>query len=238
MSPASILDRVVKLLRQVPSALVKNTSIFVKITCAFVLFGYFLSFIDNSIDILSVTPGYLIPPNFWIWTVVTHWIFEIRFWQVCVTLLAIALSGKLIEPLWGAYEMFFFLLLVNISIGLLSSLFYVIVYMATENPEYLFKVHIHGMTGYIAGLSVAVLQIMPDQVMFHTKTPLGKVCNRHLPLILLLISIMLYFLGAVHGQYLTMVCCGISVSWVYLRFYQVHSNGSRGDMSENFKFSR
>lgn len=31
---------------------------------------------------------------------------------------------------------------------------------------------------------------------------------------------------------------GLIVSWVYLRFYQVHPNGSRGDNAESFGFAR
>merc|ERR1712029_825792 len=30
---------------------------------------------------------------------------------------------------------------------------------------------------------------------------------------------------------------GLIVSWVYLRFYQVHSNGSKGDTAESFSFA-
>lgn len=31
---------------------------------------------------------------------------------------------------------------------------------------------------------------------------------------------------------------GIVFSWTYLRFYQRHTNGSRGDHAENFNFAR
>lgn len=109
--------------------------------------------------------------------------------------------------------------------------------MYTFHPKVLFSVQINGMAGYIAGLSVAVKQIMPDHVLLHTRTPLGKVSNRHVPLLLFLTALLLYLCHLLEGLYTTMIGCGIAVSWVYLRFYQVHSNGTRGDMAETFAFS-
>ena len=40
-----------------------------------------------------------------------------------------------------------------------------ILYMATFNTELLFDVHIHGLSGYLAGVSIAVKQVMPDHVL-------------------------------------------------------------------------
>ncbi|KAF2368678.1 Transmembrane protein DUF1751 eukaryotic [Trinorchestia longiramus] len=157
--------------------------------------------------------------------------------KVCVDLVTLGLCGKLIEPLWGSYEMILFFLLVNICVAFISTVFYLILYMCTSNPMVLFGVHIQGMAGYIAGLSVAVKQIMPDHVLFHTRTPLGKVTNRHVPLLLFITSLILYISGLLEGLYATMIGCGIAVSWTYLRFYQVHSNGTRGDMAESFTFA-
>ncbi|KAK3864816.1 hypothetical protein Pcinc_029531 [Petrolisthes cinctipes] len=199
--------------------------------------GYGLSFSETAVEVLSVTPGYLLPPTFWLWTAFTHCFLEVRLWQVCVDLVTLGLCGKLIEPLWGSFEMVLFFLLVNVCVAFISALFYLIIYMCTFNPEVLFSVQINGMAGYIAGLSVAVKQIMPDHVLLHTRTPLGKISNRHVPLCLFLTALILYVCHLLEGLYTTMIGCGIAVSWVYLRFYQVHSNGTRGDMAETFAFS-
>jgi len=218
-------------------AAIGNTGLFVKVVSVLLLIGYGLTFTENGVLYLSVTPGYLIPPTFWVWTAFTHCFVELRLWQVCVDLVTLALCGKLIEPLWGSFEMWFFFLLVNISVAFISTLFYLCVYMATEVPDILFEVHIQGMAGYIAGLSVAVKQVMPDHVLFHTRTPLGKITNRHVPLLIFLASMILYACGVLEGLYSTMIGCGIAVSWIYLRFYQVHTNGTRGDMAESFVFA-
>lgn len=39
------------------------------------------------------------------------------------------------------------------------------------------------------------------------------------------------------GTHPVMFCSGLIVSWTYLRFYQRHSNGSRGDSADNFTFA-
>lgn len=47
-----------------------------------------------------------------------------------------------------------------------------------------------------------------------------------------------HFSGLVDGIRPTMTLFGTLVSWTYLRFYQFHSNGTRGDMGDNFNFAK
>lgn len=77
---------------------------------------------------------------------------------------------------------------------------------------------------------------MPDHVVI--KTPLGKMTNRNVPLCVSLLSIILYVVGLLEGAYPTMYTTGVVIGWLYLRFYQRHSNGTRGDMADNFTFAR
>lgn len=95
-------------------------------------------------------------------------------------------------------------------------------------------IHLSGMAGYLAGVSVAVKQVMPDHILY--RSPLGKITNRHVPLILFGLTLILWAGHLAQGSYCTMFGSGLLVSWTYLRFYQIHSNGSRGDMAENFAF--
>ncbi|XP_045625743.1 LOW QUALITY PROTEIN: transmembrane protein 115 [Procambarus clarkii] len=237
MASASVVLRNLPVIKQSLIAIIGNTGLFVKFVCVLLIIGYGLSFSESAVTVLSVTPGYLLPPTFWLWTAFTHCFLEVRLWQVCADLVTLGLCGKLIEPLWGSFEMVLFFLLVNVCVAFISALFYLIIYMCTFNPEVLFSVQINGMAGYVAGLSVAVKQIMPDHVLLHTRTPLGKISNRHVPLCLFLTALLLYLCNLLEGLYTTMIGCGIAVSWVYLRFYQIHSNGTRGDMAETFAFS-
>lgn len=139
-------------LRQQFAALIGNTSTSVKFICLVVLFSYCLSFSENAILILSVTPGYLLPPAFWVWTAFTCCFLEIHLWEVCVDVITVGLCGKLIEPLWGAMEMMTFFGIVNLGVAILSTMVYLFLYMCTGDTDLLFDIHVHGLTGYIAGL--------------------------------------------------------------------------------------
>jgi len=66
---------------------------------------------------------------------------------------------------------------------------------------------------------------------------LGKLTNRNLPLSVLVVSIITWVIGLLEGVYCTMFGSGVVISWIYLRFYQRHSNGTKGDPAENFCFA-
>nr|CAG4638467.1 EOG090X06Q3 [Cyclestheria hislopi] len=232
MAALKTIHRNVPYLRQQLVALLGNTSLSVKLICLVVFLGYFLSYSTTAVRVLTVTPGYVFPPAFWIWTLFTHCFVEFHIWEVCVDIVTVGLCGKLIEPLWGKLEMMTFFVLINFSVALIGAFFYLTVYMATFNTDVLFHVHIHGLAGYIAGVSVAVKQMMPDHIVL--RTPLGKLTNRNVPLCVSLLSVLLWLVGLLDGTHPTMFTTGVLVSWLYLRFYQRHSNGTRGDMADNF----
>jgi len=217
------------------SALVNTTSLSVKCICITVLCSYLLSYYEPAVNALSVTPGHLLPPSLWVWTLFTNPFLEIHLWEVIVDVVTVGLCGKLIEPLWGTKEMLCFFGIVNFSVAILSVSYYLFVYALTFDPSLLFDVQIHGLSGYIAAVSVAVRQVMPDHVLL--RTPLGKLTNRNIPLTVLIVSIITWAIGLLEGSYCTMFASGILTSWIYLRFYQKHSNGTRGDSAENFTFA-
>ena len=72
-------------------ALIANASVGVKSLCLTVFSSYFLSYSENAILALSVTPGYFWPPNFWLWTAFTHCFLEIHLWEVVVDIITIVL---------------------------------------------------------------------------------------------------------------------------------------------------
>ena len=76
-----------------------------------------------------------------------------------------------------------------------------------------------GLAGYLAGVTVAVKQVMPDHILY--RSPVGKITNRNVPLTLFALSFVLWAVGLVEGSYCTMFFTGLLVAWIYLRFYQV-----------------
>lgn len=77
-----------------------------------------------------------------------------------------------------------------------------------------------GLSGYLAGVTVAVKQVMPDYVLY--RSPVGKITNQNVPLVVLACTLVMWAaLGIIEGSYCTMFGSGLLVSWIYLRFYQV-----------------
>lgn len=218
------------------SAALGSSSVVVKIVACALAVGYLLSFITYAVPYITVTPGYVMPPNARVYSFFTYCFVELHFWHVVADIAVVILFGKLLEPLWGAPDMLLYFVVVNLGVGLMTAVCYIVVYLATLNEDYLFEVHIYGQAGYIAGFCVAVKQVMPDHCV--AALPLGKLRNTHIPLLLLVITILLRVMGLLPGPYPFMFGWGVIVSWVYLRFYQKHTNGNRGDMADNFSFAR
>lgn len=217
------------------SAAVGKSSIVVKAIAITIVVGYLFSFISSLIPYITITPGNVMPPNFRVYSFALFCFVELHFWHVLADIAVIILFGKLLEPLWGAFDMLLFFVITNVAVGIVSTFLYFFIYLVTLNEAYLFEVHIHGLAGYIAGFCVAVKQVMPDHCL--ATLPFGKLRNTHIPLTLLVLIIIFRIAGLLPGPYPYMFGSGIIVSWVYLRFYQKHSNGNRGDMADNFSFA-
>lgn len=63
-------------------------------------------------------------------------------------------------------------------------------------------------------------------------------CFRNIPLTFMILSIILWALNLASGTPPVMFCSGLLTSFVYLRFYQRQTNGTRGTSAENFTFAR
>ncbi|CAF0756152.1 unnamed protein product [Adineta ricciae] len=220
--------------RQLQSA-VFSSGLTTKLICLFCIIGYFLSYSPQCVRILAVIPGRVMPPNFWIWTFVTHSFIELHIWHTIIDVIVVFLYSKMIEPLWGTKELLRFYFIVTIPNALFATCIYFLFYGFTFKEEYLFERPIYGLAAFIGAYSVVIKQIMPDTVL--ATTPFFKLKQDQVPLLIILISIGLWFAHAVPIHFLIMLSFGIVISWTYLRFFQNHQNGTKGDMSATFSFA-
>lgn len=113
----------------------------------------------------------------------------------------------------------------------------------------------HGLYGFTCACSVAIKQAHPDRPFapilpfLRYKVSGGEkpfplcyiiVCIsmlQDIPILLLFLSCVLTLLGILSLSYSIMSSTYVMASWVYLRFYQIRADGSRGDMSDNFSFA-
>ncbi|XP_048403443.1 transmembrane protein 115 [Stegostoma tigrinum] len=226
------MSRFVAAARQQLVAAAGSSSVVVKALCGSLLALYGLSFLTDTAHGLAVTPGYLFPPNCWLWTLLTHAVVEKHIWDVALALGAVLLAGALLEPLWGALELLIFFTVLNVAVGLFGAFSYLLTYVATFNLDYLFTVRIHGMGGFAGGVLVALKQTMGDTVVI--KVP--QLRMKDVPMVVLVVLGLLRFTMVLSSPLLASYGYGVLSSWVYLRFYQKHSRG-RGDMSDHFAFA-
>ncbi|XP_038626619.1 transmembrane protein 115 [Tachyglossus aculeatus] len=226
------MHRSLPIARQHLGVALASASVVVKALCSAVVLLYLLSFAVDTALGLAVTPGYLFPPNFWIWTLATHGLVEQHVWDVGVSLATVVVAGRLLEPLWGALELLIFFVVVNVAVGVLGAFAYLLTYMASFNLAYLFTVRISGMLGFLGGVLVALKQTMGDSIVL--KVP--QVRMKVVPMLLLLSLVLLRLTTLVQSNVLASYGFGVLASWIYLRFYQRHSRG-RGDMSDHFAFA-
>jgi len=145
------------------------------------------------------------------------------------------LFGHYFEPLWSFIEVVRFFIIVTAVPVIMSSVTYLGWYLILRDPNLLFENHLYGFATFTAAVTVAMKQTEADVVLF--TSPLGKVRRRHLPLGILVCSIVVRFLGIVDPPFPVMFFWGIVVSWVYLRYYQAHTGNRRGDMADSFSFA-
>ncbi|XP_003737728.1 transmembrane protein 115 [Galendromus occidentalis] len=231
-----VLSRNVPYILSQVSAATSSCSGFVKGLSLLLFIGYCLSYNNGIFKKVIVTPAYIMPPKFCVWTLFTHCFFENSILMLIGDIVAITLCGKLVEPLWGNAEVLLFYCVVNVSTAFLSVVYFILLYWFTGQAIYLFNIEIHGMAGYTAAIIVAVKQLMPDNVLV-ALPKIGKLRNRNMPLTVLALSILLYTIGMLRPPYPVMYLSGTLSSWLYLRFWQAHSNGSKGDIADHFCFA-
>ncbi|XP_065582997.1 uncharacterized protein LOC136042059 isoform X2 [Artemia franciscana] len=221
--------RNVCLLKHEASSVLRSTNLTGKVIYCAIIFGYLLSFSEAAVKSLTFSPAYLFSPYFRIWTVVTHWMIEFHLYEVVADFIIVHFCDKLIEPLWGKLKIVTFFALVNIAVAIVGTIIYACLYMLTLNLDYLFEIHMHGLSAYVASVLVALAQIMPDTTL--VQTPVGKITNRNIPFSVLLVSILFWSIGLLEQTYPVMYTIGMIVSWIYLKY-------SARDLADNVSFAR
>jgi len=194
---------------------------------------YLLGLIEALYKILAVTPGFLIPPNFRIWTLITGGLLEKSIVYVVIDIAVLLLCGRQLEPLWGALELLKFLGILDILTSISTTVLCLFAYLTTRNLDIWFATF-SGMAGIFGGISVAFKQIMPDHKI---DLMIAEIRVEMIPSLLLFASCIFAVVGVLPLTSPLQTVSGIIIGWVYLRFYQPRGKGVRGDMSEHFSFA-
>lgn len=191
---------------------------------------FMLSFIVNLTSVLAVTPGYLIPPNFWIWTLVTHQFVETNFLLFACGALCLAVNSIFLEKEWGPLKLLLYYVIVSTLSAFITAMVYIFSYMVTFNTQYLFHVHIYGMGSLLGGGLVAIRQGYGERSVLNAMLQV-----KDLTVVGCVLFVVLSITGFVRTTFTLAYSFGAFVGWIYLRFYQLNEKG-RGDQSEKFSF--
>ncbi|CAG5113341.1 Oidioi.mRNA.OKI2018_I69.chr2.g7452.t1.cds [Oikopleura dioica] len=177
-----------------------------RILCVLLVFFYALS--GYILGGLAITPGYLFPPKFWVWTLITSPMIENTF------LMGPALIFSCCKR----------------DVRLLSAIVYLVCYAVVFNDDLLFATSIHGLASFKAGVFVALKQSRgEDTVIFRLKV-------KQIPFTYLCCAAVLCMTEIISFSYFVMLNTGMFSAWIYLRFFQQHSRG-RGDLADHFAFA-
>ncbi len=139
------------------------------------------------------------------------------------------------------FQVLLFFTIISISSAFLTCFHYIILYTITTDSRLIFSRQIHGLSPFCASIAVTVKQLLPESVLL--TTTIGKLKNDHIPITSLLLAIIAYFLNLIEDTIVVMFFYGLIVSWIYLRFFQLHKHNmssnktrSRGDLSDAFAF--
>ncbi|KAI5064110.1 hypothetical protein GOP47_0020780 [Adiantum capillus-veneris] len=181
------------------------------------------------INYIALVPGKTIP---FAWNLLSAGYLEQSIFTLIVSVLGILFGGKVLEPIWGSREFFKFVVLVNFWTLVSTFLLSITLYFATREENYLYK-PLSGFHGVLAGFLVSVKQLMPDQ-----EVTVLKLRAKWVPSIFVLFTTLLGALAADAMSFLPFVIFGTYSSWLYLRFYQRHTDSNhKGDLSGEFSFA-
>lgn len=120
-------------------AIVINSSVIFKSFSVAVLVGYLLTHQPSVVDYLAVVPGKLLPPNMFVWTLVTHSFIELRFYELLADWFVLLLFTKMLEPMWGRLECLWFYFVMTASVAVTTALIYFILFAITFDELLLFN---------------------------------------------------------------------------------------------------
>jgi membrane associated rhomboid family serine protease len=180
----------------------------------------------NLVTLLALVPQSTVGK---FWNVLTASLIEVFPPAALVTVPALALLGRWVEPVWGSREFALFAACVSVSSAVATFFVTTAAYAVTREQSYVFQ-PVGGLSAVVAGLFVAIKQVIPDFVVA------GAFRANFLPLILA--SLLCFATAAKIMPLGTLVfaIAGMQSAYVYLRFYQKREHG-RGDPADSFAFS-
>jgi len=188
------------------------------------------------------------------WTLLTSGYYEMSLAAACVDACGLLYIGRTLEPIWGPKELTRFVVGVNVATATMSWFSMCLLYVFSGGDEFYLFARFAGFHGVLAALLLALRQTSPEEPVFgedalggggsrgigNALPSLRALRNKHLIGAYLCFTAAYAFMsGGRHhhvGLFLFDIW-GAYSAWVYLRFFQPHGSGVRGDDSADFAFA-
>lgn len=201
------------------------------ISVGLVMFYLLYRFVPSTHDYLTLVPGRTLPC---VWNLVTSGFISTSIYKVVFEVIAVLVLARIIEPVYGSREFLKFILLVDAMEAVATFVIVYCLFAATANPALLY-LQFSGFHGILAGLLVALKQVMPE----HEIKLLG------------FLGFKVKFIPAVYVVVGTIACLTLKqvkeapflllggyVAWLYLRFFQTQADTDvKGDPNDDFRFA-
>ncbi|VDK56791.1 unnamed protein product [Anisakis simplex] len=222
----------------------KKSPPFYHFSVALLSIGAFVSVFESIFNVFSLSASQMMV-SFELWRLITSVLVErnliLLIWSIC----CIHITSSLILPVWGHFELLKYFTIVQISSSIVITLIAFLSYVVHKNYTLFYHVQLYGCASMCAASYVAIKQFLPDTILLSSRV--GRLKNNHLPILSLSIITILSLIGLVRWSASLQVALGIQLGWVYLRFYQPHSDmdldgaqkddASYGDYSDHFAWA-
>ncbi|WFD24070.1 hypothetical protein MEQU1_002767 [Malassezia equina] len=143
---------------------------------------------------------------------------------------SVTAAAPFLEAQWGMQELWLFSVAVIASSNVVTWFLGLMLGLLFRNEQILFATHWDGLHTLLTGFLVAYAQLVPEATLPY----LSRLRARDVPMLVVTIANVPCFFGIL-PRFLPIQIAWIT-SWIYLRFYQAHPEGPRGDSSDAFAF--
>lgn len=199
--------------------------------CIFFFDCTFLSF--GVCDKLKLITGSIYYPNFQIYRFLTFFLVNTRFLSFIFDLFGYIMFEVVIEKRWNLVERVKFFLITTWIPGLLCLIYYYIKFANTKTEADLNHTGVWGSSSFVAAVMVVAKQLSTESLGQKFQLILS-----HSPLIYMSTIGFLQLFNLVPLITFAYSFFGLFFGWIYLRFYQKHTDGKTGDLRNSFSFVR
>ncbi|KAM7539718.1 hypothetical protein Aperf_G00000032699 [Anoplocephala perfoliata] len=195
-------------------------------------------FIDCSLlsfgtcDSLKLNTGSIYYPTFQVYRFLTFFLVNTNVILFVFDAAGFIVFDFVVQKRWNFIEKLKFLIITTWLPGLMCLIYYYVKYANTKTDADLFFTGVSGSSSFVAAVTVAVKQLLYDTSSY---TRLQK-SYRYGPILYLLVILLLQFFKAVRSITFMYSFFGFFYGWTYLRFFQKHTDGKRGDFRGSFAF--